>query len=149
MSYTTKQIIELMEKAAQLGVSVEIKDAEFAVKIDGKEEYHAQSAVLAASAMAVPVQTVESVSAASPVQAPCSGTAVKSPIVGTYYGAPAPDKDPFVTVGKPVKKGDVIFIIESMKLMNEVQCECDGIVKEILVGNGQAVEFGQPVLILE
>lgn len=144
MSYTTKQIIELMEKAAQLGVSVEIADAEFSVKIDGKEE-HALAATPTAQTAPLPLAPVPV--AQQPQQA--TGNVVKSPIVGTYYGSPAPDKAAFVTVGKQVKKGDVIFIVESMKLMNEVQCECDGIVKELLVGNGQAVEFGQPVMILE
>ena len=78
-----------------------------------------------------------------------NGNIVKSPIVGTYYSAPGPDKEPFVTVGKEVKKGDVIMIIESMKLMNEVQSEFDGIVKEILVENGNPVEFDQPIMIIE
>ncbi len=74
---------------------------------------------------------------------------MKSPIVGTYYSAPGPDKAPFVEVGKQVKKGDVIMIIESMKLMNEVKSEFDGTVKKILVENGSAVEYDQPVMIIE
>ena len=74
---------------------------------------------------------------------------IKSPIVGTYYSAPGPDKAPFVEVGKQVKKGDVIMIIESMKLMNEVKSEFDGTVKKILVENGSAVEYDQPVMIIE
>ena len=78
-----------------------------------------------------------------------SGNVVKAPIVGTYYSAPGPDKPPFVEVGKKVSKGDVIMIIESMKLMNEVQSEYDGVVKEILVNNGTAVEYDQPVMIIE
>lgn len=78
-----------------------------------------------------------------------SGNVVKAPIVGTFYAAPAPDKEPFVTVGQQVKKGDVIMIIESMKLMNEVTSEFDGTVKEILVENGNPVEFDQPVMIIE
>ena len=74
---------------------------------------------------------------------------VKSPIVGTFYAAPSPDKAPYVTAGKQVKKGDVLFIIESMKLMNEIQSEYDGTVKKILVQDGQGVEYGQPILIIE
>lgn len=80
---------------------------------------------------------------------PTSGNVVKAPIVGTYYSAPGPDKAPFVEVGKKVKKGDVLMIIESMKLMNEVQSDFDGVVKEILVESGTAVEFDQPVMIIE
>ena len=78
-----------------------------------------------------------------------NGNVVKSPIVGTFYAAPSPDKAPFVTVGQQVKKGDVLMIIESMKLMNEIQSEFDGKVAEILVKNGDAVEFDQPLMIIE
>ncbi len=78
-----------------------------------------------------------------------SGNKVTAPIVGTFYAAPSPDDEPFVTVGKRVNKGDVIFIIESMKVMSEVQSEFSGVVKEILVSNAQAVEFGQPIMIIE
>jgi acetyl-CoA carboxylase biotin carboxyl carrier protein len=77
------------------------------------------------------------------------GNIVKSPIVGTYYRSPSPDKPPFVKVGDKVKKGDVIMIIESMKLMNEVQSEFDGVVERILVSDGQAVEFDQPIMIIK
>ncbi len=77
-----------------------------------------------------------------------SGNVVKAPIVGTFYSAPSPDDAPFVTVGKSVKKGDVIFIIESMKVMSEVTSDFDGVVKEILVKNGDALEFDQPVMII-
>lgn len=78
-----------------------------------------------------------------------SGNTVKAPIVGTFYAAPSPDDSPFVTIGKSVKKGDVIFIIESMKVMSEVTSDFDGVVKEILVKNGDALEFDQPVMIIE
>ena len=74
---------------------------------------------------------------------------MKSPIVGTFYASPSPDKAPFVEVGQKVKKGDVLFIIESMKLMNEIQSEYDGEVVEILCENGQAVEFGQPIMLIK
>ncbi len=73
-------------------------------------------------------------------------TVVKSPIVGTYYEAPGPEQPPFVREGSAVKRGDVLFIIESMKLMNEVTAETDGTVRRILVQNAQGVEYGQPVM---
>lgn len=76
------------------------------------------------------------------------GTVVKAPIVGTYYSSPSPDKPAFVTVGKKVKKGDVIMIIESMKIMNEIPSPCDGEVKEIMAQNGQAVEYDEPIMII-
>ena len=81
--------------------------------------------------------------------AAASGTWVKAPLVCTYYAAPSPESEPFVTVGKQVKKGDVLMIIESMKLMNEVLCEQEGTVTEILVQSGDAVEFDQPILRIE
>ena len=85
----------------------------------------------------------------APAAAPVSGKQVKAPIVGTFYAAPSPDSKPFVKVGDRVKKGDVIFIIESMKVMSEVPSEFDGVVKEICVQNGDAVEFDQTIMVLE
>lgn len=80
---------------------------------------------------------------------PQGGKYIKSPIVGTFYAASAPGKPPFVKAGKSISKGDVVFIIESMKLMNEVKSELDGVVAEILVSDGEAVEYDQPILRLE
>lgn len=77
------------------------------------------------------------------------GTEVRAPIVGTYYAAATPDSPPFVKPGSKVKKGDILMIIESMKLMNEIKSEVDGVVREILVTNGQAVEFDQVIMIIE
>ena len=74
---------------------------------------------------------------------------MKAPIVGTFYASPSPDKPPYVTVGSQVKKGDTLFVIESMKLMNEIQSEFDGEVSEILVENAQGVEFNQPILVIK
>ena len=80
---------------------------------------------------------------------PVSGKVVKSPIVGTFYASPAPDKPPYVTVGKEVHKGDVLFIIESMKLMNEVTSEFDGKIAEIYLNDAETVEFDQPIMRIE
>ena len=76
------------------------------------------------------------------------GSEVKAPIVGTFYAAPSPDSEPFVKVGSSVKKGDTIFIIESMKVMSEVQSEFDGVVKKILVQSGDPVDFDQTVMVI-
>ena len=73
------------------------------------------------------------------------GKVVESPLVGTFYAAPAEDAEPFVTVGSAVKKGQTLAIVEAMKLMNEIPAEVDGTVAEICVGNGQVVEFNQPL----
>jgi acetyl-CoA carboxylase biotin carboxyl carrier protein len=73
------------------------------------------------------------------------GTLVTSPFVGTFYRAPAPDAAPFTDVGQKVKKGQTLCIVEAMKLMNEIECEVDGTVAEILVQNATPVEFGEPL----
>lgn len=78
-----------------------------------------------------------------------TGNVVKSPLVGTYYAASSPESVPFVKVGDKVSKGQVLGIVEAMKLMNEIESEFDGTVKEILVENEQMVEFGQPMFVIE
>lgn len=74
-----------------------------------------------------------------------SGSVVTSPLVGTFYSAPAEDAKAFVSVGDVVKKGQTLAIVEAMKLMNEIECEVDGTITEILVKNGEPVEYGQPL----
>lgn len=75
-----------------------------------------------------------------------SGTTIEAPLVGTFYAAPSPEEAPFVTVGSEVKKGDVVGIIEAMKLMNEITAPCDGIIEAISVENGQMVEYHQVLM---
>ena len=94
----------------------------------------------AASAPAEAAQAAESTAPA--------GNIVKSPLVGTFYAAPAEDAEPFVKVGDSVKEGQVLAIVEAMKLMNEIESDFTGTVKEILVENGQGVEFGQPLFVI-
>ena len=74
---------------------------------------------------------------------------ITSPLVGIFYSAPAEDDAPYVQIGEKVKKGQTIAIVEAMKLMNEIESEFDGIIKEIFVKNGQAVEYGQPLFSIE
>ena len=76
------------------------------------------------------------------------GKIVKAPLVGTFYAASAPDAEAFVSVGDTVKKGQTLGIIEAMKLMNEIESEYDGVVKEILIENGQMAEYGQPLFVI-
>ncbi len=76
------------------------------------------------------------------------GKAVKSPMVGVFYAKPAPDEKPFVTVGSRVEKGDVLCIIEAMKLMNEITADLEGEITEVCVSDGDIVEFGQPLFYL-
>lgn len=84
-----------------------------------------------------------------PEEPPVKGVEVKAPIVGTFYRAPSPDAEPFVKEGDMVKKGQVLCIIEAMKLMNEIESDVSGIVRKILVSNGEPVEYGQVLFIIE
>lgn len=88
-------------------------------------------------------------SQATEEQGSISEKVVKSPLVGTFYAAAAPGEAPFVQVGDSVKKGQVLGIVEAMKLMNEIESEYDGVVKEILVSNEDMIEFGQPMFVIE
>ena len=98
------------------------------------EEMHDQQSLAEASAAAAQPAAEEGV------------TIVRSPMVGTFYASPAPDQPTYVSVGKTVKDGDVLCIIEAMKLMNEIKSELNGTVIEIMVQNGQTVEYDQPIL---
>ena len=76
------------------------------------------------------------------------GQIIKSPMVGTFYRAPSPESEPFVEVGSTVKAGDTLCIVEAMKLLNEIESDCAGTVKAILIENGQPVEFGEPLFVI-
>ncbi len=95
--------------------------------------------------MAAPAVVTTEVAAESTVM---DGHVVKSPMVGTYYSAPAPGNPSYVEVGSPVKQGDTLCIIEAMKLLNEIEAETSGVIKQILVENGEPVEFGQPLFVI-
>ncbi|MBR3760808.1 MAG: acetyl-CoA carboxylase biotin carboxyl carrier protein [Ruminococcus sp.] len=148
--------LETIEKLAKLVSANElseitIEDGDRKITVKGKKcpppPAMAMPFMAPTQQAAAPASVAEA--APAPVQAELSGNVVKSPIVGTFYAAPSPEKPPFVKVGDSVKKGDVIMIIESMKLMNEIKSEYDGKVKKILVANGQAVEYDQPLMIIE
>lgn len=100
-----------------------------------------------ASAAPAATPAVAAEPAAAPVAAEDTRT-INSPMVGTFYRAPSPGAKPFADVGQKVKAGDTVCIIEAMKLLNEIETEYDGVIKEILVENGQPVEFGQPLFVI-
>ena len=104
------------------------------------------------SAVSAPVATTETTVVApteiTVEKKTITGNEMKSPLVGTFYSAASPDAEPYVKVGDTVKKGQVLGIIEAMKLMNEIECEFDGVIKEILVDNMDMVEYGQPLFII-
>jgi acetyl-CoA carboxylase biotin carboxyl carrier protein len=145
-----KKLIDLVE---QSGIAeLEITEGEEKVRIS-RAGRAAQAVVLPAAAppplVAAPALAP---AAAAPVEAPVpavpDGHVVKSPMVGTFYRASAPGAKPFVDVGQSVGKGDVICIIEAMKLLNEIECDHAGTIKAVLVENGQPVEYGQPLLVI-
>jgi acetyl-CoA carboxylase biotin carboxyl carrier protein len=111
------------------------------------------AAPLAAAAPAAAAATAAPAPAgAAPEPAPAAepaGHAVKSPMVGTFYRAASPGAKPFAEVGQQIKEGEAICIIEAMKIMNEIEADKTGTIKQILCENGQAVEFGQPLFIIE
>lgn len=139
----TDQIKELMQAFAGCGLN------EMRLSQEGFSLVLRRDAAIPAGT-AVPAPAPEG-SPAPAEQAPAEipGTIVRSPIVGTYYAAPAPDSPPFVQTGDSVKPGDVLFIIESMKLMNEVTSDCEGVVAEIFAESGDPVEYGQPLMRIE
>ena len=119
-----------------------MKDGDFKVSMNKKKEVQ----IVADGNMAaeIPVFTAQTVAPEKEsVKSEPEGNQVKAPLVGTFYSASAPDAAPFVKVGDTIKKGQVLGIIEAMKLMNEIESEYEGVVEAILVENGQMVEYGQ------
>ena len=160
-----KEILELIDKVADRGIAgVEIEQAGTKVRIEGKTAQPQVIHSFVAGDMkqsdtslmsSIPMHALPPGSASSAAEKPAIEAAksnlhvMSSPIVGTFYRQPAPDADPFVQVGDRVKKGQVICIIEAMKLMNEIESDVDGVVREIYPQNAQAVEFGEPLFGLE
>ncbi|MFB0948774.1 MAG: acetyl-CoA carboxylase biotin carboxyl carrier protein [Burkholderiaceae bacterium] len=117
------------------------------VMVSAPQVVHSAPAVAAAPVAAA---AAPAVAAPAPAAAPAqeAGTPVKSPMVGTFYAASAPGAAPYVTVGTAVKKGQTLCIIEAMKLLNEIEAETDGVIKQILVENAEPVEYGQVLFII-
>ena len=131
---------------------LEITEGEDRVRIvnrNGAAPVQVHQPVTVAQPMPVPVPAPEVAPAPAPTAPQQTGTPLTSPMVGTFYRAPSPGADPFVKVGDTVKKGQVVCIIEAMKLLNEVEADMDGTVKEVCVENGQPVEFGQSLFSIE
>ena len=152
---TVDEIRELIALASDSGIAeLEVQRGDNRVRIR-RAAFAAQEIVLAppSYAAAGPVHTAAPAAAPAPAVAPAPSapapgadpnlTLVKSPIVGTFYECPAPGAPPFVRLGEKVQPGKVLCIIESMKLMNEIECEITGVVESRLVMNGQPVEYGE------
>lgn len=128
---------------------LKISTEDIDIVIEGKRCLPPMPAMMPAAVPAASAAVAAPAAESAPVEAVLSGNIVTSPIVGTFYAAPSPDKPPFVKVGDTVNAGDVVCIIESMKLMNEINCEFSGKVAEIYVNNGEPVEFGQKIMRIE
>jgi acetyl-CoA carboxylase biotin carboxyl carrier protein len=147
-----KKLIDLVEDS---GIAeLEVTEGEEKVKIVKGGAGAREVVMLPPSAVPVsapPVQTAPAVVAptvAAEAPAVPEGHIIKSPMVGTFYRAGAPGAKPFVEVGDTVKVGQIICVIEAMKLMNEIECDKDGVVKAIMVENAQPVEYGEPLMMI-
>ena len=147
-----KTLIDLLE---QSGISeLEVKEGEESVRIARHPTganapimtYAQPPAALPAAPAAAPAPAAPAAAPAKPVS---KGHPVKSPMVGTFYRAPSPGAKPFIEVGQTVKQGQTLCIIEAMKMLNQIEADVSGVVTEILVDNGQAVQFDQPLFLVE
>jgi acetyl-CoA carboxylase biotin carboxyl carrier protein len=143
-----KTLIELVESS---GIAeLEISEGEERVRITraGANMVAAPQVFAAPQPVAAAVAAPAAPAAAEPAAPAVEGHVVKSPMVGTFYRSPSPGAKSFVDVGQNVGKGDTLCIIEAMKLLNEIEADKAGVIKAILVENGQPVEFGQPLFII-
>lgn len=141
-----KKLIELLETSDI--AEIEIKEGEEAIRISRNSSVTTTVAAPAAAPVAAPAPSPAAPAAAEEKPAPqaTSGHVVSSPMVGTFYRSPSPSSPPFVEVGTHVKAGDVVCIVEAMKMMNQIEAEKAGIIEAILVKDGEPVEFDQPLV---
>lgn len=151
-----RKLIEIVEESNI--AEIEIKEGEHTVRIArNKEPIIMQTSVPQAMQFqaSAPAAAAPAPAASAPANAPSStpatesGQKITSPMVGTYYAAPSPDAPQFVKVGQKVSTGDTLCIIEAMKIMNPIEAEVSGTIKQILVQNGEPVEYGQTLFIIE
>ena len=140
-----KKLIELLEESG-IG-ELEIKDGEESVRISRQSSLPAVVTTAAPAAVAAPATAAPAppADAEAAPKASFSGHAVKSPMVGTFYRSPSPGSPAFIEVGQAVKPGDVLCIVEAMKMMNQIEADKAGVIEAILVEDGSPVEFDQPI----
>ncbi|ALE01164.1 acetyl-CoA carboxylase biotin carboxyl carrier protein [Candidatus Pseudothioglobus singularis] len=148
-----RKVKKLMELLEESGMSeIEIKEGEESVKISryGNSPAPAQHPIQSFVQQQAPVSSAPTSQTASPNEQPQeTGQSVTSPMVGTFYSAPSPTAKPFVSIGQKINQGDTVGIIEAMKIMNQIESDQSGTVIEILVKDGEAVEFGQSLIVVE
>lgn len=145
-----RKLIEIVEQSDI--AEIEIKEGEHNIRITrSKEPVYISAPSAPFATQAAPVTTVPAATAPVAASAPAeiSGHAVTSPMVGTFYGSPSPEAGAFVQVGDQVAAGDTLCIIEAMKIMNPIESDASGTVKKIMGVNGEPVEYGQPLFIIE
>lgn len=148
-----RKLKTLIDLVAESGIAeLEITEGEGKVRI---VKFAQQTPIMHAMAPMAPqgmhpaAAAAPQAAAAEPPAAPkLEGHVVKAPMVGTFYRSPSPGANPFVEVGQTVKEGDTLCIIEAMKLLNEIEADKSGVIKEILAENGQPVEYGQPLFLI-
>ena len=145
-----RKLKTLIDLVAESGISeLEVTEGESKVKIVKSSVASNQMVMMQQPMTQAPaMQQAQPAVAAAPVAAEPTGHIVKSPMVGTFYRSSAPGAAPFVELGASIKEGDTICIIEAMKLLNEIDADASGVITQILVENGQPVEFGQPLFVI-
>ena len=152
MKFETDYIEKLAKVLADTGLTeISLEDGEQAITLRKDVVVAPVAPVVSAPVQAAPAAQAQAPSApAQPASEPAKkGTPITSPMVGTFYKSPSPDADAFVSVGQSIKTGDVVCIVEAMKMMNEIKSEISGKVVEICVEDGQPVEFGQVLMYVE
>ena len=153
-----EKIIELIHTVSESNLTqftMEEGNLKISMKTDKQTKVIAAPQAVAAVPAAVAAEIVQPAAAPSQEntrqeqEETLDGNIVKSPLVGTFYNAPSPDAEPYVKVGDTVKKGQVLAIVEAMKLMNEIESEFDGTVEKVLVSNEDVVEYGQPLFVIK
>jgi acetyl-CoA carboxylase biotin carboxyl carrier protein len=143
-----KKLIELLEESNIN--EIEIKEGEESVRISRASSVVPQMMQMPAMAAPAPAAAPAAPAAPAAVEAPTeaqfNGHVVKSPMVGTFYRSPSPSSPAFIEVGKTVKAGDVICIVEAMKMMNQIEADKSGVIESILVEDGQPIEYDQPLV---
>lgn len=141
-----KAIIDEVDRSGLSALKLEAEGFKLSVEKAQPVQVVSTPAAVSVTMPAAPAEQAEPAADVQPGQADVCGNVVTSPIVGTFYASASPEKPAYVKVGQQVRKGDVLFIVESMKLMNEIISEYDGTVEEIYARDGQSLEYGQPVL---
>jgi acetyl-CoA carboxylase biotin carboxyl carrier protein len=155
-----QELIKFVSKSGVSEVAIEQKDFKITIKAQeakGKVQEVIQVMAPAAAPVAIPAAAPAAAAAAAPAAAPAAPAAepkgntieVRSPMIGTFYRSPAPDKPAFVEVGQTIKAGDTVCVIEAMKLFNEIESEVSGTIVKVLVNDSTPVEYDQPLFLVE